>query len=222
MPMTGLERTLKALNREVTDRMPLVPENYNFCIHYSGHKMKDVCRDGRLLAESLIRTWKDFVLFDGDCAFKTALMIKPGMFRKLVYDRTKITVSHLQKLNIPYTFHSDGKMDEFVPLLIELGFSAVHGCEKVANDLGRLVDRFGDDICLAGNMDVVFLSKDSVREIRDETERMLEIGSQKGRFMAACNTSPQDYIPDENYKVFTETIKQFNSQIEKGEKCNVL
>lgn len=151
----------------------------------------------------------DFVLFDGDCAYKNGLMIKPDMFRELTYDKTLKTVSHLHKLNIPYTFHSDGKMDGFTPMLIELGFSAVHGCEKAANDLEYLVNRFGGDICLVGNMDVVFLSQASVKEVRRETEKMLVTGSRKGRFVASCNTSPMDYIPDENYMAMANVIKQF-------------
>jgi len=151
----------------------------------------------------------DFVLFDGDCAYKTGLMINPNTFRKLTYDKTLKTVSHLCKLDIPCTFHSDGKMDDFTPMLIELGFSAVHGCEKAANDLRHLVDRFGNDICLVGNMDVVFLSRASVEEVRRKTEEMLKIGSQKGRFAASCNTSPLDYIPDENYLAMADIIKHF-------------
>ena len=151
----------------------------------------------------------DFVLFDGDCAYKTGLMIRPSLFRKLVFEKTKETVSHLKKLGIPYTFHTDGKLDDVITVLIELGFSAVHGCEKQANDLNYLVDKFGDDIVLAGNMDVVFLSKATPDEVKKETEEMLETGSKKGKFVAACNTSPQDYIPEENYLAMVETIKFF-------------
>jgi len=151
----------------------------------------------------------DFVLFDGDCAYKTGLMVNPKLFHKLVFDRTRETVSYLRRLGIPYAFHSDGRLYDLIPMLIELGFSMVHGCEKAANDLSYLVNRFGDDIVLAGNMDVVFLAKATPEEIRRETERMLMIGSSKGKFVAACNTSPQDYIPEENYLAFAETIRSF-------------
>jgi len=136
-------------------------------------------------------------------------MVNPKIFRRLVFDRTKETVAHLKRLGIPYVFHTDGKLDDVIPLLIELGFSAVHGCEKNANDLKRLVDVFGDNIVLAGNMDVVFLSKATPEEVKRETEEMLRIGSSKGKFIAACNTSPLDYIPEENYIAMVETIKSF-------------
>ena len=152
----------------------------------------------------------DFVLFDGDCAYKSGLMVNPRLFRQLVFERTRETVSRLRRLGIPYVFHTDGKLDDVIPLLIELGFSAIHGCERAANDLGQLVARFGDHIVLAGNMDVVFLAKATPDEVRRETEVMLRVGSSKGKFIASCNTSPQDYIPEENYLAMVEAIKSFN------------
>ena len=155
----------------------------------------------------------DFVLFDGDCAYKNGLMIKPRHYRELVFERTQETVSHLSKLNIPYTFHSDGKIDDLLPILIELGFSAFHGCEAQANDLAFLVKEFGDDICLVGNMDIAFLSSASINEVKAKTENMLKIGSSKGKFIAACNTSPQDFIPDENYLAFCEVINAFKTSM---------
>jgi len=164
----------------------------------------------RIAIETAVAQIKpDFVLFDGDCAHKTGLMVNPEMFRRLVFDKTKKTVSCLQKLGIPYTIHTDGKLDDVIPLLVELGFSAVHGCEKQANDLNHLVEEFGDDIVLVGNMDVVFLTNATPDQVRRETEEMLRIGSKKGKFAAACNTSPMDYIPDENYLAMVETIKSF-------------
>jgi uroporphyrinogen decarboxylase len=153
----------------------------------------------------------DAVLFDGDCAYGNGLMISPDDLKELTYDETAKTVKLLQQLDIPHTIHSDGKLDDLIPMLVDLGFSAVHGCEKQANDLEYLVDKFGDDICLIGNMDVVFLTHSSIDEIRAETKKMIQIGSRKKRFIAACNTSPLDYIPDENYRTFCDVIKQHHS-----------
>jgi len=85
----------------------------------------------RLAIKTVIKEVRpDFVLFDGDCAYKAGLMVNPKVFRRLVYERTKETVSHLRHLGIPYVFHTDGKLDDVIPLLVELGFSLVHGCEK--------------------------------------------------------------------------------------------
>lgn len=148
----------------------------------------------------------DFVLYNGDCAYKTGPMIDPGMIREVWADPTRATIDAVRALDIPFAFHTDGKLDEVLPLLHDWGIAAVHGCEKQANDLGHLVETFGDDIALCGNMDVVFLHEATPEQVERETIEMIEVGSAKQRFIAACNTSPQDYIPDENYAAFCRTI----------------
>ncbi len=165
----------------------------------------------RLAIDTVVREVRpDVVLFDGDCAYKTGLMVNPSIFRKLVYERTRLTVERLRRIDIPYTFHSDGKLDDVIPILIDLGFSMVHGCERLANDLPDLVERFGDRIVLAGNMDIGFLASSTPEAIRRETFKMLDQGSRRCRYVAACNTSPMDFIPDRNYLAMTRAIAEYD------------
>ena len=159
------------------------------------------------LREVLIPLGIDVVLFDGDCAYRNGLMVSPTIYRQLVFARTARTVSLLKEAAIPYTFHSDGKLDHVIPMLIELGFCAVHGVEAMANDLGDIKARFGRDITLMGNMDITFLGYSTVEEVRAATRTMLEIGPAGDRaYVAACNTSPEDFIPVQNYLAFADEI----------------
>lgn len=148
----------------------------------------------------------DWVLYDGDCAYKTGTMIDPASMRELTYEPTRPNIERLGELGIPATFHSDGKLDDVIPLIEDLGFVAVHGCERQANDLDHLVETFGRSIVLCGNMDVVFLSNATAEQIAQRTADMLETGNRYGRFIAGCNTSPQDYIPDDNYIAFVRAV----------------
>jgi len=175
------------------------------------HELMEWVEEGnrRAIREVIIPLGIDLVLVDGDCAYKNGLMMNPAMFREFVFERTRKTLAPLREAGIPYAFHSDGKVDDLLPILIELDFCGFHGVEKQANDLADIKRRFGRDITLMGNMDVVFLTHATIPEIRAETERMLAVGSEGGRYIAACNTSPLDYIPYENYLAMVEVIKHF-------------
>jgi len=151
----------------------------------------------------------DFVLYDGDCAYKTGPMLHPDMLRDFVFEPTLANTHRLRQLGVPVTFHCDGKLDDVIPILIDLGIAAVHGCEKQANDLAELVAKFGDQIVLCGNMDVVFMKSATVEQVRQVTRQMLQIGSRKHRYAAATNTSPLDYIPRPNYREMAHTIANF-------------
>ena len=161
------------------------------------------------LREALIPNGVDAVLFDGDCAYRNGLMVSPRVFRDLTQDRTAKTVAPLQEAGIPYVFHSDGKLDDVIPMLVELGFSAVHGVEAMANDLADIKRRFGEAITLMGNMDITFLGMSGAGRVREATRTMLDIGSPGGRYVAACNTSPEDFIPVENYLSFVDEIHAY-------------
>ena len=163
------------------------------------------------IKQVIARVRPDFVLLDGDCAYKTGTMIAPDMMCRFCFDPSRRTVEMISDLNIPMTFHTDGKLDDVIPLLLDLGIRAVHGCERQANDLSHLVETFGDDIVLCGNMDVTFLKQASVDQVRQRTLKMLHVGAAKRRFIAGCNTSPQDYIPDVNYQTMCRTIAEFKS-----------
>jgi hypothetical protein len=167
-------------------------------------------RNRQVITEIIAPLRPDFVLVDGDCAYKTGTMIHPDMLRDFCGEPTRQTLARLRELGIPVIFHSDGKLDDLIPFLIDLGIAGVHGCESAANDLGHLVEKFGDQIVLCGNMDVVFLKKATVTEVREATREMLRVGSRRGKFLAGCNTSPLDYIPEANYRAFAEEIALFS------------
>lgn len=166
-------------------------------------------RNARAIEEVIARVRPDFILYDGDCAYKTGTMLRPEMMRAFCFEPTRPNAERLRDLGIPLAFHTDGKLDEVIPLLLDLGIAAVHGCEAQANDLSDLVTRFGDDIVLCGNMDVVFLHTATVAEVTAATQAMLTAGMGKGRYAAGCNTSPQDYLPPDNYLAMARAIRDW-------------
>ena len=151
----------------------------------------------------------DFVIFDNDCAYKNGLMVSPELFEKIWFKRTKKTVEILKENDIIYMMHTDGKVDEVMPFLIKLGFCALHGVEKQANDLREIKEKFGREVSLIGNMDIVDLTKKSPAEIEEETGKMLARGKPGGGYIAGCNTSVAGYIPTENYLAMLKTIEKF-------------
>jgi len=150
----------------------------------------------------------DMVFFDADCAYKNGLMVRPEMYRALVYEATDQTLQILREQGRPYCFHSDGKMDDFYPILIEWGAAGAHSVEAQANDLGEIKARFGDKLALFGNLDPVFLARSTPEEVEAGAEQMIRVGAPGGRYGAAVNTIVADYVPLENYLAFQRAIER--------------
>ena len=151
----------------------------------------------------------DFIVLDNDCAYKNGLMVSPELFEKLWFKRTEKTMEILKDRGVTYIMHTDGKVDEVIPFLIKLGFSALHGIEKACNNLGKIKEKFGKEISLLGNMDVVDLTKKNKKEIIEETKNMLNQGMVNGGYIAGCNTLVAKYIPVENYLTMIRAIEEY-------------
>jgi len=78
--------------------------------------------------------------------------------------------------------------------------------EAAANDLADIKRRFGRDITLIGNFDIVDLANRTPAEIAVMTRRMLDIGTSGGRYVAACNTLPGNDIPLANMLAYRDEI----------------
>ena len=107
--MTELERCLAVLNGQLPDCVPVVPENYLFSIRHCGYRMKDVVRNGRLLADCLIKTCDDFgydgVTVDLDNAVSAEILGCPVKFREdepAIVEQPIVTdLADLDRLQLP-------------------------------------------------------------------------------------------------------------------------
>ncbi|MGC9453007.1 MAG: uroporphyrinogen decarboxylase family protein [Oceanipulchritudo sp.] len=157
--------------------------------------------------EVMIRNGVDMVTIDGDIAYKTGTMISPQLLREIWFDRTRACVELLKGAGVAVMYHTDGKVDAVLPMLIEMGVDCFHGCEKQANDLADLKARFGGDITLIGNFDHAEMTFGTPDQIAAATRAMLATGMPGGRYIADINTSVPNEAPVENYAAFVDTVR---------------
>ncbi|MFP4248191.1 MAG: uroporphyrinogen decarboxylase family protein [Armatimonadota bacterium] len=150
----------------------------------------------------------DIAVFDADCAFKTAMMVSPSDYRRLIFEPTKATCEMLADAGITILMHTDGKIDNVYPIWLEMGVAGAHGVEKQANDLAEIKRKFGDRMTLFGNFDPVALATDMPENIREQARQMVEIGRDGGRYVAAVNTIVGENVPPENYFAFVEGVEE--------------
>jgi uroporphyrinogen-III decarboxylase len=150
----------------------------------------------------------DIVLFDADCAFKTALMVSPADYRELIFEPTAASCEMLSSAGITILMHTDGKIDNVYPVWLEMGLAGAHGVEAQANDLAAIKEQFGDRMTLFGNFDPVVLATATPDEIQRQAREMVEIGKPGGRYVAAVNTIVGAHIPPENYLAYLAGVEE--------------
>ncbi len=178
--------------------------------------MEQAERYNRRGLEVMLDEGVDFILFDGDCAYKTSTMISPEQMRRFWFERTRQTIRLAGEAGAWTCYHTDGRVDDVLPMLIEMGVDCFHGCEKAANDLEHLKRSFGDRITLIGNADHSELTFGTPEMIVAETEGMIRTAAPGGRYAADINTQVPQEAPLENYRSFYDTVMRVGTYAADG------
>ena len=116
------------------------------------------------------------IAFTDDIAQKGRLMMAPKYFEKYYLPRYKELYDMIHKRGGRTMIHTDGKIDDLIPMYIEMGLDMLQCLEPAAGvDIIALNEQFGDKISWNGNIDVSrLLWEGTPTEVRAESERVLK------------------------------------------------
>ncbi len=124
----------------------------------------------------------DGVWFFDDIAYRQGLFASPKMLRELLLPYYVDLVSYFRdEYHLPAFFHSDGKIHQAIPLLLEAGFVGLHPLEsKAGNDLFEIAEKYGDRLLFFGGFDVRILETNDRALIEAKIIDMLEKVKSRG------------------------------------------
>ncbi len=114
-------------------------------------------------------------LFD-DIAYKNGLFASPKTLHDLFLPYYAEIVSFFNdEYGLPVLFHSDGKLHQALPMILEAGFVGLHPLERKAGcDLIEFADKYGDQLIFIGGLDVRILETNDRELIGREIKQLLE------------------------------------------------
>jgi uroporphyrinogen decarboxylase len=144
--------------------------------------------------------------YTDDLAFKTGLLVSPDVFRQHLFPWMKKIGRLCADRNIPFMYHSDGKLYDVLEDLLACGIDALHPIEPQAMDIRRLKKEYGHRLCLIGNLDLEYtLTRGTPEEVAEKTRALIrDIGPGGGYCLSSSNSIPS-YVPVENYRAMVET-----------------
>lgn len=152
----------------------------------------------------------DFVWVADDVAFKTGLFLPPNLMKELWLPHLKRIIEPALAAGKPIMFHSDGKIDEIIPWLIDAGIDCIHPMDPYGIDYADYKKRFGDRVCLAGNIDIEFpLAHGTPEDVEMDVKRHMEVLKPNGGYVASSSHSIVNYIPHENFMAMINAIHRY-------------
>ena len=152
----------------------------------------------------------DFIFIGDDIAFKTGLFIPPKLMKEIWVPRMARIFEPAVNAGIPVMFHSDGKIDDTVEDLIDMGLSCLNPMDPYGVDYADYKKRYGDRLCLSGNLDIEFpLSNGTPEDVDADVKKHMEILKPGNGYVATCSHTIVNYIPHENLIAYLNAIHKY-------------
>ncbi len=162
------------------------------------------------MTEALVDEKVDFIFIGDDVAFKTGLFLPPKIMKEIWVPRMARIFEPAVHADIPILFHSDGKIDDIVEDLIEIGVDCINPMDPYGVDYRDYKKRFGARVCLSGNIDIEFpLSKGTPEDVKKDVKEHMDVLKKGYGYVATCSHSIVNYIPHENYIAYLNAIHQY-------------
>jgi uroporphyrinogen decarboxylase len=152
----------------------------------------------------------DLLLFADDYAWKNGLFIPPPLFKEIWFPQAQRIIGPAVNAGIPVVFHSDGKIDDTVEWLLDIGIEGITPMDPYAIDYGDYKKRFGDRLCLFGNIDVEFpLVHGTPEDVDRDVKEHAEVLMPGGRWVAGSSHSITNFVPHENFLALVNAIHRY-------------
>ena len=150
----------------------------------------------------------DIIVLTDDYAHKTGPIMSPAHFRAFVLPALRKVVARVRELGAYCIKHTDGDIRQIIEPIVETGIHAIGPLEPGAGmNLVEVKRRFGDRLCVVGNVDVDLLSRGSVDEVKRVVAALIrEVSPGGGHILSSGNTISSSVRP-ENYRAMLETAR---------------
>lgn len=162
-----------------------------------------------VIIEKLHSLGLDFIMTYNDMAYKEGPLVSPQVFREVFLPKMKIVADAIK---IPWAFHSDGNLTIIMEDLLSLGMNAVNPFEPPVMDLKVAKEKWGDRICLWGNIDLVHtLPYGTVAEVGAEVKQRIQEAGPNGGYICATANSITHWCKIENIFAMTAAVRKYGT-----------
>ena len=164
-----------------------------------------------------VKNGVDFVWTADDVAFKTGLFLPPAIMREIWLPRLKKIHAPALAAGKPVMFHSDGNVEELIPMLLEAGVDCLNPLDPYGVDYRELKKKFGSRICLSGNIDIEFpLAHGTPADVEKDVREHMEALKPGGGYVCSSSHSIVNYVPHENIIAMLNAIHRYGQYDQKS------
>jgi uroporphyrinogen decarboxylase len=177
------------------------------------NKLRDVIDEVCLEYEKiLLDAGIDVLFMPDDYAESHGPFMSLEFFRKFEVPRMKRFITLAKNRGIPVLKHTDGNAYLILDDMIEAGIDGLHPIEPGVMDLAYVKEKYGDQICLMGNVDCRHvLPFGSEIDVRNDVRRCIDAAAEGGGYIMASSNSLHANCKIENIYTMLDETKKYGS-----------
>ncbi|GAB4322298.1 MAG: hypothetical protein Kow0059_17310 [Candidatus Sumerlaeia bacterium] len=150
--------------------------------------------------------WVGALWYSDDIAYTGGLMVSPDFLRERFFPLLAHIGALARRRKIPFIYHTDGVLWEVFDDIVAAGVTAIHPIEPKSMNIVEVKDRYGDRLCVCGNIDVDLLARGTPDDVRALVIERLETLAPRGGYCLGSSNSVPDYCRLENYLAMVQAV----------------
>jgi uroporphyrinogen-III decarboxylase len=147
-----------------------------------------------------------------DFAFNKGLFVEPRCFERMWRPHYDRILAPARDAGIPLWFHSDGRIDDAVEMLLDMGIDCITPMDPSGVDYRDYKKRFGHRVTLHGNIDITWpLVEGTPADVRRDVKEHMDALKPGGRYIAGSSHSIVNFIPHENFLAMLNAFHEFGN-----------
>ena len=162
-------------------------------------------------ARNCIELGADVLWLNGDWAMTEKPMVSREFTERFLAPPIKKVVDYAHSRGVPCIKHTDGNIWPIYDIILDTGVDGLNPIDPMAGmDIGEAKAKFGDRVCLCGNVSCAFsLVSGTVEEVRQETREVIRKAGKGGGLICMSSNSIHSGVKPENYVAMVKAIREF-------------
>jgi uroporphyrinogen decarboxylase len=162
------------------------------------------------LSRRVVKLGVDIFFAADDFAFKTGLFVRPEVFEQIMRPHYDRILAPAREAKIPIMFHSDGKIDDAIEMLLDLGVDGITPMDPSGIDYRDYKERYGKRLTLFGNIDITWpLVQGTPEDVKRDVREHMDVLKPEGRWVAGSSHSIVNYIPHDNFLTMINAFHKY-------------
>lgn len=161
--------------------------------------------------ERAIEEGADILLTGDDYAYRTAPIMSPAAFKEFVLPYLQEMVDTAKEKGVPFIKHTDGNLWPIIDMIVDTGIDGLDPLEPIAGmDIGKVKEKYGDRIALAGNIDCTeLLTHGTEADVVEAVKETIAKAGVGGGYILASSNSIHPGVKPENYRTMVKAARKY-------------